>query len=172
MPRFEDLFGRAPALRASAPGRVNLVGEHTDYNLGFVLPAAIDLEIRIAFVPTADRRVELVSEVTGERASFDLDAIGENPGGMAGYVAGTAWALAAAGIPTRGFRGTLTSTLPRASGLSSSAALELASAWALAEDPALVDPLGLARTCQRAENAVVLRPRRRHRRRSAARARP
>jgi galactokinase len=138
-----------------APGRVNLVGEHTDYNLGFVLPAAIDLEIRIAFAPTADRRVELVSEATGERASFDLDAIGHNPGGMAGYVAGTAWALAGAGIPTRGFRGTLTSTLPRASGLSSSAALELASAWALAEDPTALDPLDLARICQRAENAYV-----------------
>jgi galactokinase len=138
-----------------APGRVNLIGEHTDYNLGYVLPAAIDLEIRIAFVPTGDRRVELVSEATRERASFDLDAIGPNPGGMAGYVAGTAWALAEAGISTGGFRGTLTSTLPRASGLSSSAALELASAWALAADPAAIDPLELARICQRAENAYV-----------------
>ena len=138
-----------------APGRVNLIGEHTDYNLGYVLPAAIDLEIRIAFVPTDDRRIELVSEATGERASFDLDAIGPSPGGMAGYVAGTAWTLGEAGIPTRGFRGTLTSTLPRASGLSSSAALELASAWALAADPASIDPLQLARICQRAENAYV-----------------
>jgi galactokinase len=138
-----------------APGRVNLVGEHTDYNLGFVLPAAIDLEIRIAFAPTADRRVQLVSEDTGERAAFHLDAIGRSPGGMAGYVAGTAWALAEAGIPTRGFRGTLTSTLPRASGLSSSAALELASAWALVEEPTAFDPLALARICQRAENAYV-----------------
>jgi galactokinase len=146
---------RAGSRVVRAPGRVNLVGEHTDYNLGFVLPAAIDLEIRIAFTPTADRRVELASADTGERASFDLAAIGRNPGGMAGYVAGTAWALAGAGIPTRGFQGTLTSTLPRASGLSSSAALELASAWALAEDPAALDPLQLARICQRAENAYV-----------------
>jgi galactokinase len=138
-----------------APGRVNLIGEHTDYNLGYVLPAAIDLEIRIAFVPTGDRRVELASEATGERASFGLDTIRPNRGGMAGYVAGTAWALAEAGIPTRGFRGTLTSTLPRASGLSSSAALELASAWALAADPTALDPLQLARICQRAENAYV-----------------
>jgi galactokinase len=138
-----------------APGRVNLIGEHTDYNLGFVLPAAIDLEIRIAFVPTGDRRVELASEATGERASFDLDAIGPSPGGMAAYVAGTAWALAEAGIPTRGIRGTLTSTLPRASGLSSSAALELAAAWALAADPGSVGQLELARICQRAENAYV-----------------
>jgi galactokinase len=138
-----------------APGRVNLIGEHTDYNLGLVLPAAIDLEIRIALVPTDDRRVELVSEATGERASFGLDSIGPNAGGMAAYVAGTAWALADAGIPTRGFRGILASSLPRASGLSSSAALELASAWALAVDPASIPPLELARICQRAENAYV-----------------
>ena len=140
---------------ARAPGRVNLIGEHTDYNLGLVLPAAIDLEIRIAFVPTDDRRVELVSDATGERASFDLDAIGPRAGGMAAYVAGTAWALAEAGIPTRGLRGILASSLPRASGLSSSAALELAAAWALAVDPAAVPPLDLARICQRAENAYV-----------------
>jgi galactokinase len=145
--------GRSRVVRA--PGRVNLVGEHTDYNLGYVLPAAIDLEIRIAFVSTRDRRVELASEATGERASFDLDAIGPSPGGLAGYVAGTAWALAEAGIRTRGLRGTLTSTLPRASGLSSSAALELAAAWALAVDPAGIPPLDLARICQRAENAYV-----------------
>jgi galactokinase len=138
-----------------APGRVNLIGEHTDYNLGLVLPAAIDLEIRIAFVPTDDRRVELVSDATGERASFDLEAIGPSAGGMAAYVAGTAWALAEAGIPTRGFRGILASSLPRASGLSSSAALELASAWALATDPAAIPPLELARICQRAENGYV-----------------
>lgn len=138
-----------------APGRVNLVGEHTDYNLGLVLPAAIDLEIRIAFVPTADRRVELVSESSGERASFDLDAIGPSEGGMAAYVAGTAWALAEAGIAVRGLRGLVASSLPRGSGLSSSAALELASAWAIAEDPAAIPPLDLARICQRAENAYV-----------------
>jgi galactokinase len=140
---------------ARAPGRVNLIGEHTDYNLGFVLPAAIDLEIRVAFLPTDDRRVELLSDGTGERASFDLDAIGPSSGGLAAYVAGTAWALAEAGVPTRGFRGVLASSLPRASGLSSSAALELASAWALVEDPAAIPPLDLARICQRAENAYV-----------------
>ncbi|MGZ8512300.1 MAG: galactokinase [Candidatus Limnocylindria bacterium] len=142
-----------PVVRA--PGRVNLIGEHTDYNLGYVLPAAIDLEVWIAFVPARDRHVELVSDVTGERARFDLDAISPSAGGMAAYVAGTAWALAEAGIPTRGVRGVLASSLPRASGLSSSAALELATAWTIAEDPAAIGPLELARICQRAENAYV-----------------
>ena len=139
-----------------APGRVNLIGEHTDYNLGLVLPAAIDLEIRIALVPTDDRRVELVSGATGERAGFDLDAIGPRRGAWVDYVAGTAWALADVGIATRGLRGIIVSSLPTASGLSSSAALELASAWALADEPGgAVAPIELARTCQRAENAYV-----------------
>ena len=145
----------ASVILVRAPGRVNLIGEHTDYNLGYVLPAAIDLEVRIAFVPARDRQVELVSDATGERACFNLDAIGPSAGGMVAYVAGTAWALTEAGIPTRGVRGVLASTLPRASGLSSSAALELAAAWALAEDPAAIAPLDLARICQRAENQYV-----------------
>ena len=74
---------------------------------------------------------------------------------MAAYVAGTAWALAGAGIAAHGFRGILASSLPRAAGLSSSAALELASAWALAVAPASIPPLELARICQRAENEFV-----------------
>jgi galactokinase len=139
-----------------APGRVNLIGEHTDYNLGFVLPAAIDLEVRIAFVPTDDRRVEVVSSATGERARFDLDRIGTRRRAWTDYLAGTAWALAEAGVAMRGLRGLIVSSLPTASGLSSSAALELASAWALAEAPGGdVPPLSLARICQRAENAYV-----------------
>ena len=75
-----------------APGRVNVIGEHTDYNDGFVLPAAIDLGITIAFVPTDDRRVEVTLADTGERAGFDLDAIEPASGRWIDYVAGTAWA--------------------------------------------------------------------------------
>ena len=139
-----------------APGRVNLIGEHTDYNDGFVLPAAIDLELRIALVPSGDSRVELTLAGTGERGAFDLDAIGPATGGWLDYVAGTAWSLWEAGVATRGFRGVLASTIPASAGLSSSAALELASAWALT-DPAGggVDPLTLARICQHAENGYV-----------------
>ncbi|MFP5341388.1 MAG: galactokinase [Candidatus Limnocylindria bacterium] len=139
-----------------APGRVNLIGEHTDYNDGFVLPAAIDLGITIALVPSDDRRVELTLLDGDERDGFELDAIGPRRGRWIDYVAGTAWALAEAGIPTRGFRGVLASDLPAGAGLSSSAALELASAWALAggTEPAL-DTMALARTAQRAENAYV-----------------
>ena len=153
-----------PALVASrgsvrivhAPGRVNLIGEHTDYNLGFVLPVAISLGISIAFVPTDDRRVELTLAETGERGGFDLDAIGPRTESWIDYVAGTAWSMREADVPIRGFRGVLASNLPTGSGLSSSAALELVSAWALGGgDRPIVDPLALARIAQRGENAYV-----------------
>jgi galactokinase len=139
-----------------APGRVNLIGEHTDYNEGLVLPAAIDLEIRIAYLPTDDRRVELVRLETAERDGFDLDAPRPKAGTWVDYVAATAWALDEAGLTLTGLRGVIVSTLPPNAGLSSSAAIELASAWALLHDAApTVDPLRLARLCQRAENGYV-----------------
>jgi galactokinase len=139
-----------------APGRVNLIGEHTDYNEGFVLPAAIDLEIRIAYVQTDDRRVELVRLDAGARDGFDLDAPRPRAGTWLDYVVGTAWALGEAGLPLTGLRGVVSTTLPPNAGLSSSAAIELASAWALLDDAAVtVDPFTLARLCQRAENHYV-----------------
>ena len=139
-----------------APGRVNLIGEHTDYNGGYVFPAAIDLGITIALVPTDDRRVSLTLAADGDQGTVELDAIGPRTGGWIDYIAGTAWALAEAGLPTRGFRGILASDLPAGAGLSSSAAIELAAAWALSggESPP-TDPMTLARTAQRAENAYV-----------------
>ena len=139
-----------------APGRVNLIGEHTDYNGGFVLPTAVDLGIAIALVPTDDRRVELTRLDTGEQGSVDLDAIEPASGHWSDYVAGTAWAMQAAGLPTTGFRGVIGSDLPAGAGLASSAALELATAWALSggkRPPA--DPMSLARLAQRAENEHV-----------------
>ena len=139
-----------------APGRVNLIGEHTDYNEGFVLPAAIDLEIHIAYLPTTDGRVELVRLDGGERDGFDLDAARPRAGTWLDYVAGTAWALGEAGLPLTGLRGVIASTLPPSAGLSSSAAIELASAWALLDELApTIDPFRLAQLCQRAENGYV-----------------
>ena len=121
----------ATARVVHAPGRVNLIGEHTDYNEGFVLPVAIDLGISLALVPTDDRRVDVTLAATGERDGFDLDAIGAKRSSWIDYVAGTAWALLDAGEPVTGFRAVLVSDLPQGSGLSSSAALELASSLAL-----------------------------------------
>jgi galactokinase len=159
--RLEPLAARDPvAIRvARGPGRVNLIGEHTDYNDGFVLPAAIDLEIRLAFVPTADRRVEIRLAETGERSGFDLDAIPVATGRWIDYVAGTAWSLQNAVLAVHGLRGVLASNLPRSSGLSSSAALELTSAWALLDPPDLaahrIDGMRLAQLAQIAENRHV-----------------
>lgn len=147
---------RGDARVVRAPGRVNLIGEHTDYNEGFVLPAAIDLEIRIAYVATDDRRVELVRLDGGERDGFDLDAPRAKTGSWLDYVVGTAWALGEAGLPLTGLRGVIASTLPPNAGLSSSAAIELASAWAMLDDAAPgVDRFSLAQICQRAENGYV-----------------
>jgi galactokinase len=139
-----------------APGRVNLIGEHTDYNLGYVLPAAIDLEIRIAYLPTDDGRVELTRLDDGDRDGFRLGEDRPRAGTWLDYVAGTAWALAEAGLPVRGLRGVISTSLPPNAGLSSSAAIELASAWAMLDETApSVDRLTLAQICQRAENGYV-----------------
>ena len=98
-----EVSGRRADVRVvHAPGRVNLIGEHTDYNEGFVLPVAIDLGIAIALLPGDDRRVEVTLAATGETLGFDLDAIGPRRGAWIDYVAGTAWALAEAGVPLRG----------------------------------------------------------------------
>jgi galactokinase len=143
-----------------APGRVNLIGEHTDYNGGLVLPMAIDLETRIEFSSTADRIVDVVRADTGERAVIDLDQRSTPETGRRGdwtdYVAGTAWALEQAGGKARGFVGLLRGNLPLGQGLSSSAAVELASAWALSAGvPPLSDRMAVALACQRAENEFV-----------------
>lgn len=160
----ERLMERDPAAGAQpervrvvrAPGRVNLIGEHTDYNEGFVLPAAIDLEIRIAFIPTDDGRVELTLDATGETREFVAASPGPPRGEWIDYMAGTAWALSEAGLPLRGFRGLLASSLPPGAGLSSSAAIELATAWALSgSDGPAIEPMALARIAQRAENEYV-----------------
>jgi galactokinase len=161
LPRTRGVGGEAlgPAAIVRAPGRVNLIGEHTDYNLGLVLPAAIDREIWIAFEPWDRPAVELTSAEVNETRSFDFDGLAPEPGRPAtwiDYVAGTAWAMREAGLPVRGFRGVLDSTIPIGSGLSSSAALEMASSWALAVPEApRPEPIKMAAIAQRAENAYV-----------------
>ena len=141
-----------------APGRVNLIGEHTDYNDGFVLPAAIDLEIRISFEPTLDREVELRQAANGAIEMFDLADIGPPRGTWLDYPAGVANELLRVDVTVAGLRGRIDSSLPVSAGLSSSAALELASAWALmaaANPEQSIDRLDLAQLCQRAENDYV-----------------
>jgi galactokinase len=134
---------------------VNLIGEHTDYNEGFVLPAAVDLDVWLAFQPLDEPRVEVTSLDLDEQAAFQLDEL--TPcGGWVDHVAGVAWAALEAGIPIRGFRGVLDSTIPMGAGLGSSAALEMAVALALL-DPSARRPSdgALAALGLRAENGFV-----------------
>ena len=141
-----------------APGRVNLIGEHTDYTEGYVLPVAIDLEIRGLISARPDRKVNVVSLAVGKRESYWLGEEGKpSPGSWGNYVRGVTVALRGAGFDLRyGFDLTLSSTLPVAAGLSSSAALEAVVALAaLAVNGIRAVSEQLAPICRRAENEYV-----------------
>lgn len=153
---FETRFGEPPALVVRAPGRVNLIGEHTDYNDGFVLPLAIDRAIWIALRPRDGRLVRVHSLDFDAVATFDLDALAHTAAGWAEYLKGVAWALEEAGYRLRGWEGVLAGDVPVGAGLSSSAALELATARAFVAVAALPwEPKAMARLSQRAENEWV-----------------
>lgn len=161
---FAEHFGRSPAGIARAPGRVNLIGEHTDYNDGFVLPMAIEHEVRVAFAPREDRSVRVHALDLGEEATFDLGELAglapeDGPRDEAGWVEyprGVAWALLEDGADLAGMDAVFSGDVPRGAGLSSSAALELAFARAFAAASDLAwEPKRMAKLCQRAENAWV-----------------
>jgi galactokinase len=148
-----------PVKLVRAPGRVNLIGEHTDYNEGLVLPAAIDREFLILFEPWDRPEVQMTALDMDETRSFAFEGLSPETRGARSwidYVAGTAWAMREAGLPIRGFRGVMQSTIPVGSGLSSSAALEMASTWALAVPGTPRPATGvMAAIAQRAENRYV-----------------
>jgi galactokinase len=153
---FAILFGRPPALSADAPGRVNLIGEHTDYNGGFVLPTAIPQRTRVELAPRTDDVVRAASTAKdGEVLTFTLGA--EQPGrGWLDYLQGVTRLLRAGGHALRGFDIRIDSTVPVGSGLSSSAALSVSVMRALrtAFDLA-IDDVQIARLGQRVENEFV-----------------
>ena len=152
---FEECFGEAPTYVVRAPGRVNLIGEHTDYNDGFVLPMAINRAIWIALRAREDNRVRIASLDYETTTAFALDAL-EKGEGWAEYLKGVAWALQEAGHELRGWEGVLTGDVPRAAGLSSSAALEMAAARAFAAVSEITwEPAPMAKLGQRAENQWV-----------------
>jgi galactokinase len=137
---------------AFAPGRVNLIGEHTDYNGGLCLPFAIDLGLEVSAEARDDDLIEVFARDLGERDRFSL-LMGERPPGWRAYVFGAAAELRAAGIGLRGARLEIRSRLPRGAGLASSAALTIATCLALAEiaSAAPPEPAALARLCQTVE---------------------
>lgn len=154
---FEERFGGRPTLVARAPGRVNLIGEHTDYNDGFVLPMAIDRAVWIALRPAEKHRVSVHSLDFDETGSFELKCLRHGAEGWLEYVRGVAWALEQAGhTDLRGWEGVAAGDVPVGAGLSSSAALELAAAWAFAGVSGLAwEPEEMARIAQKAENQWV-----------------
>jgi len=153
---FERTFGRAARL-FRAPGRVNLIGEHTDYNDGFVLPMAIDRETLVAAAPREDRRVRAFSLNRDEEAEFDLDRQGPPRRGVwLDYVEGVAQALEQQGASLKGADLVISSDVPAGAGLSSSAALEISTGFALLSVSGLeVDRVRLALAGQRAEHEYV-----------------
>ena len=155
---FSEQFGSEPAGVWRAPGRANLIGEHTDYNDGFVLPFALDKSTVAAAAPGPAGLLEVSSRQAGpEVVTIALDGL--SPGtvtGWAAYPAGVAWALGQAGYPATGARLAIDSDVPQGAGLSSSAALDCAVALALTELAGWAVPRPeLAAIARRAENDFV-----------------
>jgi len=153
---FSARFASAPRI-FRAPGRVNLIGEHTDYNDGFVFPAAIDLYTWAAVSPRNDSKLRVYSENLVESSEIDLSEAAPRPRDhWSDYVHGVAVMLQQAGVTVRGVDMALYSDVPSGAGLSSSAALEVSVASALLGASARTLPLAeVAKLCQRAENEFV-----------------
>jgi galactokinase len=140
-----------------APGRLNLIGEHTDYNQGYVMPVAVDRAVVVAAAPREDGRVRAWSESLDSAAEYVLGREQEQPTtGWGKYLQGVSWVLGEMGKKLRGLDAVVFSDVPRAAGLSSSAALEVAGALALLTAAGEhLPPRELALACQRAENEYV-----------------
>jgi galactokinase len=153
---YQSRFGCPPRHIVRAPGRVNLIGEHTDYNGGFVLPMAIDRATWVALGPRPDLRVRLHSLDYDETAAFDLERLHKCHASWVEYPKGVAWALEEAGFSLQGWDGVTKCDVPMGAGLSSSAAFELAIARAFAAVSGFGwDASRMALLCQKAENQWV-----------------
>ena len=156
---FTQEFGHAPAGVWAAPGRVNLIGEHTDYNDGYVMPFALAEQTLVAASPRTDEIWTVHSLTTEETVSFGPEELSPGMPGWQAYVAGVIWALREAGHPVTGAEISISSTVPMGAGLSSSAALECAVLTALIDLFRLdLQPLERALLARRCENEFVGAP--------------
>ena len=154
--QFAQRFHRPPTHLIRAPGRVNLIGEHTDYNEGLVMPLAIDLSLVLAIGARPDRRIAVHSLDLDSDAEFSVSELRNTGSGWAEYLKGTTWALQEHGYELAGWDGVITSDLPIGAGLSSSAALEMATIKAFQIVSGFAwEPIALARIAQSAENNWV-----------------
>jgi len=153
---FQSLYGGQPKIYR-APGRVNLIGEHTDYNQGFVMPAAIDFSTWVAIAPRQDRKLSLRSENFAETVELDLDKpAASGRGHWSDYPFGVAVKLEQSGRRLMGANVLVHGDVPIGSGLSSSAAIEVATGLALLENSEVtIDRMALAKLCRQAENEFV-----------------
>src|SRR5579885_2480536 len=157
---FERRYGPTNEIQVyRAPGRVNLIGEHTDYNLGFVCPVALELATFVATAPSQDGKLRIYSEDRKEMREFEPSVLSgaQRAGHWTDYPIGVARELIRAGFPVEPANLLIRSTVPEGSGLSSSAALEVSSALAFLRGRTM-DPLDLAKLCQRAERDFVGMP--------------
>src|SRR5882762_8327216 len=155
LPAFAESFGGRPRL-FRAPGRVNLIGEHTDYTGGLVMPTAIHFSTWVAAGRREDRTIRAVSEGFPGALEFSLDQTPHRQGNWTDYVAGGAATLEAAGHRLRGANLLISGEVPVGSGLSAAGAVEVATALALLKNSDLfMEPMQLALLCQRAENEFV-----------------
>ncbi|MDT5070184.1 MAG: galactokinase [Mycobacterium sp.] len=151
------MVGRA--IRYTAPGRINLIGEHTDYNLGFALPIALPDHTVVSYVPDDGDAIIVRSDREDVQVRIPLDTAPGGVTGWAAYVAGVMWALRSAGHRVRGGRMSVTGGVETGSGLASSAALECAALGAIVDAAGLdLDRIEQARLAQRAENEYVGAP--------------
>jgi len=156
---FFGRTGRQPAGVWAAPGRVNVIGEHTDYNDGFVMPFALSQRVTVAAAPRSDGSWSVTSLNEDDTQTFGLDDLVPGMDGWQAYVAGIVWALREAGHHVSGADLVLTSDVPVGAGLSSSAALECATLTALADLNSLeIEPLERAKLARRCENEFVGAP--------------
>ncbi len=154
--KFQKQFGEKGRVYR-APGRVNLIGEHTDYNQGFVMPAAINFSCWVGASSRNDGKLAIHSDNFHEDVRVEIGNLSAWPrNGWASYPLGVAWALAQAGFPLKGCNLYIAGDVPIGSGLSSSAAIEVSSGLALLENSgASMEKKDLALLCQKAENEYV-----------------
>ncbi|TDI67175.1 MAG: galactokinase, partial [Bacteroidetes bacterium] len=153
--KFQEQFTNKPLVIRS-PGRINLIGEHTDYNDGFVLPAAIDKEILVALAPNQTDICNLFSWDLQEQVSFQLDDLKKSSSNWANYIIGVVQQLVQSKYPVKGFDCVFGGDIPIGAGLSSSAALECGVAYGLSQLWAFdISKLEIAQLAQRAEREFV-----------------